>query len=923
MNLTLFPLGAIACAAIVAAAQPPAAPQAPAGAQPPVFRSSAELVVVDVSVVDRDGAPVRTLRAEDFTVKVDGQPRRVASMQYVDPPATGTASPVPAARPAPTPRFSANDTGAAGRLVMFAVDEAGIRFGNLRAAVESIDRLLEGFGPTDRFAVATLVGPRIIVGFTSDRGRVVEALRREPGGGMVRRGPSPVQLTVTEAFDIVRADGMTTQDVLQRECDKYLRDPGAYKTCLNDVSDEARRIVIDSRNRSTDLAGSMRALLGWLRPIDAPKVVVLFSEGVPSQDAAQDVLPLGADAAAARAVIHVMKLDRWLPDASGRPLKEFAPSDIMSAGTILEVLAGVARGRVFDVAATADGAFRQLAREVSGYYLLGIEPVGNARDGNPHRIEVAVGQLGLTVRARPQYMFAAPITDETELLSAALRAPLPATGLPVRLTTFNLADEDPAKVRVMVSAEIDRQEAAGGQALVAFALLDGNALPVATFSRRVDLERTAGGALAFAAAVTVAPGAYTLKLATVRDGRAGSVERQVVARLSGTPPLAIGDLVMRAPPGSPPRLAPPVDGRVAGDRVGGFAQFAVDPADRSTIACVLEIARTDESPAVLAAPCAIEAVGSRTRAATAAVDARLLPPGDWAARLIVHVADRPAVRLAAPFTFDRAARRERPAAGAPAARPAGLAPFRPSDVLTPDVLGPFLDELVRRAPADARPAIDLARAGRLDEAARSAPAGRTGDPAAPLLRGLWLLSRGQVEPASEAFLAAADAAPGLVGAAFYAGVCHAAAGREAQAISAWENTLVSLDKYAAVYRALVDAEIRDGQWDRAADLLDEALSRWPDDAALGGRLEPVMLETGRYESAVDYADGVIEREPANTGVLALAMEAAFLLAADRADADVAALEARFARYRELYRLAGGAARPLADEWGRYLAARRR
>jgi len=50
----------------------PASPQ-----QPPTFRSGVELIEVDVSVIDREGRPIADLQASDFTVTVDGGPRRV------------------------------------------------------------------------------------------------------------------------------------------------------------------------------------------------------------------------------------------------------------------------------------------------------------------------------------------------------------------------------------------------------------------------------------------------------------------------------------------------------------------------------------------------------------------------------------------------------------------------------------------------------------------------------------------------------------------------------------------------------------------------------------------------------------------------------------------------------------------------------
>ena len=53
--------------------------------QPPrtTFKSSVDLVPVDVSVVDRNGRPVSDLGPGDFTLTVDGKPRRIASAQFI------------------------------------------------------------------------------------------------------------------------------------------------------------------------------------------------------------------------------------------------------------------------------------------------------------------------------------------------------------------------------------------------------------------------------------------------------------------------------------------------------------------------------------------------------------------------------------------------------------------------------------------------------------------------------------------------------------------------------------------------------------------------------------------------------------------------------------------------------------------------
>ena len=61
-----------------------AAPAAAAAAQQqPTFRTGVDVITVDVGAVDSRGQPVTDLHAPEFTVKIDGKPRRVVSADLV------------------------------------------------------------------------------------------------------------------------------------------------------------------------------------------------------------------------------------------------------------------------------------------------------------------------------------------------------------------------------------------------------------------------------------------------------------------------------------------------------------------------------------------------------------------------------------------------------------------------------------------------------------------------------------------------------------------------------------------------------------------------------------------------------------------------------------------------------------------------
>ena len=51
--------------------------------QPPKFQSSVDVTPIDVSVVDDRGQPIQHLTPADFNVRIDGNPRRVVSAEWV------------------------------------------------------------------------------------------------------------------------------------------------------------------------------------------------------------------------------------------------------------------------------------------------------------------------------------------------------------------------------------------------------------------------------------------------------------------------------------------------------------------------------------------------------------------------------------------------------------------------------------------------------------------------------------------------------------------------------------------------------------------------------------------------------------------------------------------------------------------------
>ena len=178
-----------------------ASPRA-SGQAPPVFATGVEVVAVDVSVVDKDGTPVRDLQASDFTLTVGGRPRTITSVEFVkdaDPEALETQEADP--NPPADAHYSTNENVRKGRLILIAVDQGNIQMGTGRGTIAAASKLLDRLSPADRVGLITIPGPKPRVEFTTDHSAVREAMRSLVGRGRLGSGhlrrPKPWQGAMT------------------------------------------------------------------------------------------------------------------------------------------------------------------------------------------------------------------------------------------------------------------------------------------------------------------------------------------------------------------------------------------------------------------------------------------------------------------------------------------------------------------------------------------------------------------------------------------------------------------------------------------------------------------------------------------------------------------------------------------------------
>jgi VWFA-related protein len=917
-------LAAALSVALLALAQDPQRPPRT------TFKSNVDLVPVDVNVIDKTGRPVSDLTAGDFALSVDGKPRRIASAQFI-----AVQHVIEAAPPKPL-EYDSNAGAAGGRLIMLVVDAGNIGTGRGKAAIAAARRFIGGLNRSDRIALVTMPGAGPQIEFTSNHAIVQKMLENIVGQATESFGGKNVG--ISEALAIQRNDQTVINDVVQRECGADLN-PGIRDSCLQQITGEADQMVTTAHQRARDTVLELRSLFEKIASSETPKTIVFISEGLLLDRDNVDVAWVGQRASAAHIILYVLQLDAPEMDAASPRMLPSRGADRQVMRQGLEQLAGMARGDLFRIFGNADFAFQRLALELSGYYLLSFEPEPGDRDGTPHKIKIDLRRKDVTLRSRREFSVG-PIAERStgDVLLETLRTPLLASDIPLKLTTYTFQDPDSSKLKIILVTDIDRSLSLDGRISLGYMMINEKGKLVSnqlekTVETPVDrnsrMQKYVGAALA-------APGVYTLKVAVVDDaGKRGSVERTFTARINGFGQLHVTDLLIaddgiRGADGLPPAVA----ADFTGEELHGYVELFSEVAEQLGNATVtMEVAQDETSRALDSTPARFQQVpsgGDRRRVAEAGVPIGLLPPGEYVARAVVSVGGSKVGQVVRPFRVTRAALTVAPPgtetvpmkAAAPIAFTSRIDAFDKSAVLTPQVLGFFLDRMSAAAAADAasvRPAIASVRAGKFDDAMDALKS--TGDDqlAAVFLKGIVLLQRGDLNAAAARFRDALRLDSEFFSAAFYLGACYAAGGRDRDAAGAWQTSLITESNAPFVYTLLGDALLRMRDMDQAIDILTEARTLWPTDDEVTVRLGTALVMANKPGEALEVLDPYLAAHPADHQRLFLALRALYeARSGGRAIGTIEADRATFARYADAYAAAKGPQQALVERWRKYM-----
>ena len=374
------------------------------------IRVTVEVVPVDVQVIDRTGQPVPALGPEKFTVTINGKRRRVISAEQIRTDSNDEGALSPSGGPASTtPK----------RVIMLAVDCISFDATASREVIQSVAQFVKGL-QTDDYVGLSAYPNGAEIAPTLDHAAVLRALgnivgqRDGPGLGQFNLRPSEV---IDASRDIPLGGGTTLDAVAARECGV----DGGAANCRAMLISEITSAALYYEGQSTASLGMLRNLITRMQAYPGRKTLILVSGGILASDTPggrPDLgslgMQVGREAATANTAIYTLFLDTSLHDQLGAETRRGDRTSVNKSRDTavlarwLEQFAGAAGGALFAVSVgNATPALTRIQAELSSYYLLGVEPADEDRDGRTHEVAVKTTQSNVTVRGRRWVMIPA------------------------------------------------------------------------------------------------------------------------------------------------------------------------------------------------------------------------------------------------------------------------------------------------------------------------------------------------------------------------------------------------------------------------------------------------------------------------------------------------------------------------------------
>ena len=452
MNPLPFILGVVCVAVALASADQRRQPLDPQPAVPQ-FRTSVEIVHLDVSVLDRQRRPVRGLKPEDFTVLEDGKLQSIAVFQAVD-------LPDPEPPSAAWMREVAHDVKSntdvqERRLFLLIMDDATIQASPraISAAKDIARKVIDGLGPSDLAGVVFTRDNRYAQDFTADRARLLNAAGR-----------------FTLGFRDMGLWDAEFQRAVPGQDDGYYAFSGNVVEkaveVLSSLPDRRKSIIYVSQGMPVDLHATGFASPG-LSTIGGASEAMATALAARVRSQLLRIFEI-----ARRANVNVYAVDPCGLRVGGEmggggKIPLCAPG--LEQDYLRVVVENTGGRAVLDTNDFGPGV-TAIFEENSSYYLLGYQPRDQRFDGKVRRLEVKVNRPDVEVRTRSSYK-AEKEKDVRQRQQASADSPLrvalagilPKSDLPLQMSAvpFAIPGKKDAAVALVVGVRqpIRRNEA--------------------------------------------------------------------------------------------------------------------------------------------------------------------------------------------------------------------------------------------------------------------------------------------------------------------------------------------------------------------------------------------------------------------------------------------------------------------------------
>ena len=233
-----------------------------------VFRGTVDLVTLDVTVVDRDGKPVKGLTPDDFVVTLNGERREVRVLDYLEFGGLSDLTSEPSAQVSNQKSPATQRRG--GRVILLVVDDLSAKPAQMVALRTAAQHMLASLDLGDLVGLATTSGLGPVINPTRERSAVRSALESREIVGRYDETTAPFYISVPEAIEIYQVGGQvfaheaidiannttTFAKVVNRECRLFLAPgepaddtwrsprapPASRRTCISARGRTGRRI---------------------------------------------------------------------------------------------------------------------------------------------------------------------------------------------------------------------------------------------------------------------------------------------------------------------------------------------------------------------------------------------------------------------------------------------------------------------------------------------------------------------------------------------------------------------------------------------------------------------------------------------------------------------------------------------------------